>query len=557
MKKSYQKILLSFLISVSTLQAAETIYEDAEDNANSRWFIYDDTPAGATVENVFDIDKQSRVIKLSGTTTRNGYALGNWSGRDGAWANRDEKLLSMDLKFSEFYRIYVILETTEGRKYLYYTSQSNDRGKLGSSYIHIGLGSNHMDGQWYTENRDLEADLQRYEPNNRLLAVHGVLFRGSGSVDNVKLSDGKPIIQPLEQIIYEDGQDLNTEGWSIYDASPAGATINNVYDSDKKSRVIQLQGEGARNGYMFGNWGGRAGALNEQNRKRLTFNMNFSAGFSFYVTVQTTNGQRYLYYTQASANRGLISNRYIHYGLGSGYSDGEWHLFSRDLEADLQAVEAGNSIISIDGILVRGSGKLDDIILSQGAPILPSTIYEDAENGFSDKWEIVQDAGEILGYSRASMRTVSPSFNNSRACMRFQATGNGMQNVYRLPMINPVQTILEVDVGGFSGRNQPHYLLGVYANTLEGERVLYWDSWNTHEGNGPRKKVYGSNTFLIYPSPIELVRGFHYAPQNQVETFRVDLNAQLRLLEPDNRIISVTHFITGGGYLDNIRLSSQ
>ena len=557
MIKRYKNTLLALCLTLSSLQATETVYEDAEDNANNRWFVYDKTPAGATIENVFDNDKNSRVISFQGQATQNGYAVGNWDGQASAWGNHTEKLLSLDMKFAEYHQMFVLLETTQGRRYLYYTSQANNRGKLGSSYIHIGLGTNHMNGQWYTENRDLEADLHLYEPNNDIIAVNGILFRGSGSVDNVKLSDGQAIVVPVEQITYEDAQNNNTNGWSVYDNTPAGATVTNVYDSDKKSRVIALAGDGARNGYIFGNWAGRAGALNEQERKNLTMNMKFANGFSFYVTVTTPKGQRYLYYSQAPNDRGLISSRYIHHGLGAAIANGEWQLFSRDLEADLKEYEADNSILAVNGILVRGSGRIDDIILSQSAPLLPSTVYEDFENGLSSDWEIAQNAGEELGYSFADMKTIRPSFNNSSACGRFQGTGNGHQNVYRLPMANSIQTILEVDVGGFSGQRQPHYLLGVYANTLEGPRVIYWDSWNTHQGYDPRKKVYGSNTFLVYPSPIELVRGFGYAPENQVETFRVDINAELRRLEPNNRITSITHFICGAGYLDNIRLSSQ
>ena len=556
--KLFKTTLISLLLTATALQASETVYEDGEDSATSRWSIYDNSPAGASVQNVYDNQKQSRVISLEGAGTRNGYKIGNWVGSNGAWVNRDEKLLSLDMKFNAYYLFYVIVDTTEGRRYLYYTSQSNDRGLLYGKYIHIGLGTSHTNGVWYTENRDLEADLQRYEPNNEILSVNGVLVRGTGQIDNVKLSDGKAVVAPIEQIVYEDAQDNNTNAWSIYDASPAGATVRNVYDVDKKSRVIQLEGDGFRNGYMFGNWSENAGALNEQNRKTLSFNMNFPDGYVFYVIINTTKGHRYLYYTQSSRDRGLLYNKYIHIGLERGLANGKWNLFSRDLEADLKKYDADNSIISVDGLLVRGNGKLDDIIFSQGTPILPPTVYEDVENGLSDQWVIADDAGKELGYSRASMRVIRPSFNDSSACLRFQGTGAGSQNIYRLPMYNTTQTILEVDVGGFAGQNQPHYLLGVYANTLEGERVIYWDSWIKHDGGGrPTKKIYGSNTFLGFPSPIELVRGYHYAPQDQVETFRVDINKELKKLEPNNRVISITHFIAGGGYIDNIRLLSK
>ena len=187
------------------------------------------------------------------------------------------------------------------------------------------------------------------------------------------------------------------------------------------------------------------------------------------------------------------------------------------------------------------------------APVLHKTVFEDFENGF-DAWSIVQDGG--VASRRPEMRMLAQGFNNTHTA-RFQPTGSSSQNIYQRAMYSNTQTILEVDVGGIQGDNMPHFLIGVYTQTLEGARVMFWDSWNNHVGNGPRKRVDGNNVNLIYPSPIEHVRGYNYAPQDKVETFRVDLNQQLKLLEPNNEIISVSTFIVGGGHLDNISLSNR
>ena len=55
---------------------------------------------------------------------------------------------------------------------------------------------------------------------------------------------------------YEDAADGSTKGWDIYDTSPGGASIKNVYDSDRQSRVIQLSGSGTENGYRLRSDGG-------------------------------------------------------------------------------------------------------------------------------------------------------------------------------------------------------------------------------------------------------------------------------------------------------------
>ena len=126
MKRFYQSLLLVLLFVFIPLQASETIYSNAEDTTTNGWFIYDATPEGANITNTFDTKSNSRVITLSGSGIQNGYALKNWDGRDGAWNNQNETLLSLDLRFNEYYNLFVILDTTEGRKYLYYTAQSQE-----------------------------------------------------------------------------------------------------------------------------------------------------------------------------------------------------------------------------------------------------------------------------------------------------------------------------------------------------------------------------------------------------------------------------------------------
>ena len=43
--------------------------------------------------------------------------------------------------------------------------------------------------------------------------------------------------------------------------------------------------------------------------------------------------------------------------------DGRWHTFVKDLQADLDEAQPGEKILEVNGFLIRGSGKVDDIIL--------------------------------------------------------------------------------------------------------------------------------------------------------------------------------------------------
>ena len=41
--------------------------------------------------------------------------------------------------------------------------------------------------------------------------------------------------------------------------------------------------------------------------------------------------------------------------------DGQWHTFLTDLQADLSDAQPGVTILEVNGFLIRGSGKLDNI----------------------------------------------------------------------------------------------------------------------------------------------------------------------------------------------------
>ncbi len=420
------------------------IFEDAENGNTLDWRVYDNTPAGATIENVTDAAKSSKVIELQGTSTQNGYILGNWENRAGAWNDMENKQIRWSMNYAENFVVYIRVQTTNGPRYIYYTASEKARGisSNNSIYIHHGLGVDAKNGNWQTFTRDLEADLKHFESDNELLAVNAFLMRGSGRVDDIELLSNLSIADTTAPLItlngdaqievalgatytdagatasdyvtspvnvttegavntavsgfytivytatdaagntattsrtvrvnspdgtmtYEDAEDGNTLGWRVYDKTPTGATIENVTDAAKSSKVIELQGTGTQNGYILGNWEDRAGAWNDTENKHINWNMNFDESFVVYIRVQTTNGPRYIYYTASDTDKGLSTNGiYIHYGLGTAAKNGSWQSFTRDLEADLKAVESDNELLAVNAFLVRGSGRVDDIKLS-------------------------------------------------------------------------------------------------------------------------------------------------------------------------------------------------
>ncbi len=168
----------------------------------------------------------------------------------------------------------------------------------------------------------------------------------------------------IRQTIYEDAENKNTIGWSIDDNKPSGARIYSLYDSLKKSQVIVLDGSGRRNSYKLGNHKNKQGAWNHRNQTHIAWDMKFdNTDISFYISLDTRKGQRYLQYSPHDDKDGFREDlhNYIQYAIGDQYADNQWHTVVRDLQADLRKYEPDNAIITINAFRVRGSGRLDNI----------------------------------------------------------------------------------------------------------------------------------------------------------------------------------------------------
>lgn len=120
--------------------------------------------------------------------------------------------------------------TSNGPRFIEYTP-SDTNGGVSGEYIHYGLGTEANNGTWQTFTRDLEADLQAYEPGNELLAVNGFLIRGSGLVDDIELNSGEPVSDNTPPVISILGDDpLNLEVGDTF--TDPGATAMDDVDGD-------------------------------------------------------------------------------------------------------------------------------------------------------------------------------------------------------------------------------------------------------------------------------------------------------------------------------------
>jgi hypothetical protein len=167
-----------------------------------------------------------------------------------------------------------------------------------------------------------------------------------------------------------------------------------------------------------------------------------------------------------------------------------------------------------------------------------STMYEEANGAISPDWIHVSGPYPPEYYSgvvRLRAKWIAGPINTSE---------------YTLPFTVPNTTkkVLELDVGGV-GRWTPHFNVGVIVQTTNGERRMLWDSFLNHYNVSANKQ----GSVLSYPTYVELQRN----TANSRKHFRVNVDKYLKILEPDNKVLSISAFFATGGDLDNIKLSSH
>ena len=609
-----------------------TIYEDAEDGTTTGWYIYDTTPPGATITNVYDEDLASRVIELTGNGTNNGYKLRDEN--DELWHNPSQLVVQWSMKTTNYYTIFIDVETEDGHRYLRYTPIDNDELEASNgTSVHHGLGTDSRDGEWHTFTRDLIIDLHDGQPDNEIIEVNSFMSRGNIRVDDISLmeeipegldsdgdgltdreeleiyqthpykadtdddgfNDGDEVEQATDPTdpesypaftLYEDAEDGTTLGWYIYDTSPPGATITNVYDEDKESQVIELNGNGINNGYRLN----KEDANVWNNRKHFVaqWDMKYNSSFTVFIAVETTDPDIwYLRYTPEDYDR-LLNGKNVHHGLGASAQNGEWQTFTRDLTVDLHGALPEVDIISVNGFLIRGSGRVDDISLMDLPPegldsdndgltdreeievYFTNPYKEDTDgDGFDDGQEIAEgfdptdpssfppvtiyedaEDGEITGWyvydTTPPGATITNVYDEDKESQVIELTGNGTNNGYKLRdendelWHNPSQLVVQ-----WSMKADQYYTVFIDVETEDGHRYLRYTPVDYDE--------------------LEISNGTHIhhglgtdSRDGEWHTFTRDLVADLQEGQPDNEIIEVNSFMSRGSIkVDDISLMAE
>ncbi|MCE2597050.1 LysM peptidoglycan-binding domain-containing protein [Motilimonas cestriensis] len=161
------------------------------------------------------------------------------------------------------------------------------------------------------------------------------------------------------QKLMQGNHGVNAAHWVVYDPIPAGATMTPEFDAEYGAEVMSVKGRGTDNGFRLN---GESSTGFNASANKITWDMKFTGASVVYISLKTTNGHRYIQYNHTGNAPVINDSGYIFHSLDKA-NDGKWQTITRDLAADLAAVEPNNTLISVNAFLVRGSGSVGQIKL--------------------------------------------------------------------------------------------------------------------------------------------------------------------------------------------------
>ena len=184
--------------------------------------------------------------------------------------------------------------------------------------------------------------------------------------------------------------------------------------------------------------------------------------------------------------------------------------------------------------IATGSNPLD--FTSIPADPDSTTVYEDAENGTTDGWDITD-----TDPAGAQITNIYDDVRQSRV---IQVTSTGTDNSFRLrnedltTWRNSFQFVME-----WSMQFAEDFVVYIDLQTTAGRRFLHYRPVDNH--------IYGTDTYVRYGLGVDAING-------QWHSFVRDLQVDLNRAQPDAIILEVNAFlIRGSGKIDDIKLHDR
>jgi len=331
------------------------------------WRVYSGDASNTTIT-----ENQNEVI-LKGNGIKSGYILGSSNSDENAWHNRDGVRFALRLTNSDVFTIYIPVETyDDGLRFLTYTTHPdhiNKRGKEGR-FIYIPLDEDEkVIGKSKLIERNLISDLNRYEPKRKIKEINGLMIRGDSIVTSINLQNidsGDYYPPKTEKGFYENGSTYYK--WRVYAGGESNAKIKADYYYPLKgivnNPVVSLQGNGIKSGYILGAVYGD-NAWHNTTQTKIKWKMIHSTIYTVYIPINTTQGIRYLTYTNHPDHRNKRGKEGRIIYMGTNNINADATRFTKNLRQDLAKYEPNNTLLEVNGFMVRGSCLIDKIKLQE------------------------------------------------------------------------------------------------------------------------------------------------------------------------------------------------
>ncbi|MFA6305523.1 MAG: RHS repeat-associated core domain-containing protein [Candidatus Gracilibacteria bacterium] len=209
------------------------VYEDAEDGKISGWVAY--SPTTSSISSTDEDGTHGKVITFKDTRNYGGFKLLKDDGT--TWENTTHKFFNFDFSSKDNIQIALIVETSQGPKYLEYNSIVAE-SMAQDNYVYIKIDQSMLDGNWHTMTRDLQADIDSVASGTTLNKINylQIWWMGSGYNDNIKVDNIK-LMSSLDSTPVPDPKPVTIDK-TIYHHSDhlSGANI----DTDETGAVIEM-----------------------------------------------------------------------------------------------------------------------------------------------------------------------------------------------------------------------------------------------------------------------------------------------------------------------------
>ena len=178
--------------------------------------------------------------------------------------------------------------------------------------------------------------------------------------------------------------------------------------------------------------------------------------------------------------------------------------------------------------------------------VVDRILIDDAEDGIDPRWK---------NYAGAPMRLLNQGAQGSHHSIRTY-TGSGQYIYLGEPSKKFKYLTLDVRVGVSSHNGN----FSVYVKTKNGNRRIVWSVYLNHlygKGHPADPFISGDKDNVVLNNPAPTDYFFETKGKQKFVHYKINVEQVLKILEPNNKLLSIQLFTTAGGDFDNIALLSQ